>query len=115
LAILVAGGMYQMGDDQARSWSVAGTPSEIGRPLHARGADGFHVALQQRLERLLGFPFGVLRRELLHAIKCEKNLCIHGIAHGSLKKTGRERVAADEIPMVYPSDDSPSVFKTSNK
>jgi len=32
-AVLVASGVYQIGEDQARSWIVAGTPSGIGNPL----------------------------------------------------------------------------------
>ena len=32
-AVLVASGVYQIGDDQARSWIVAGIPSGIGSPL----------------------------------------------------------------------------------
>ena len=29
----MASGVYQMGEDQARSWSVVGIPSGIGSPL----------------------------------------------------------------------------------
>ena len=32
-AAFIASGVYQIGDDQARSWIVVGMPSGIGRPL----------------------------------------------------------------------------------
>ena len=47
--------------------------------LHSGSADGFHIAFQQCLERLPGFPLRVFRRKLLHAIGGEKKLGIQRI------------------------------------
>ena len=44
--------------------------------LPGRG-DALHVALEQRGERLLGLPLGVLRRQRLHAIEREQELKRH--------------------------------------
>ena len=38
---------------------------------------GFHVALERRLERLLVLPFGMTRRERLHAVQRERELKVH--------------------------------------
>ena len=46
------------------------------RPL-AAGERAFHVALEQRRERLLVLPLGMLRRERLDAVEREEELEIH--------------------------------------
>ena len=58
-----------------------GRHDDLHDAFHSRGTDGFHVASQQRLERLFGFPLRVLRGEFLDALKGEQNLGIYGIFH----------------------------------
>ena len=45
--------------------------------LLAAGERAFHVALEQRGERLLVLPLGMLRGERLHAVEREEELEIH--------------------------------------
>ena len=45
--------------------------------LVAARKSALHVALEQRGERLLGFPFRMLRRERLHAVQREEQLEVH--------------------------------------
>ena len=50
---------------------------DFGQRVFAAGERGLHVALEQRGERLLVLPLGMLRRERLHAVEREEELDIH--------------------------------------
>ena len=47
---------------------------EFDERVVTAGKRGFQIALEQRGERFLGFPFGMLRRERLHAVEREVEL-----------------------------------------
>ena len=50
---------------------------EFHERVVAAGERGFHIALEQRGERFLGLPLGMLRRERLHAVEREVELHRH--------------------------------------
>ena len=54
-----------------------GGHDDLDHRLLAAGERGFHVALEQRGERLLVLPLRMLRRERLHAVEREEELEIH--------------------------------------
>jgi len=52
-----------------RGQSRMGGHRHLDQCLLAAGEGGLEIALENRGERLLGFPFGMLRRELLDAVE----------------------------------------------
>ena len=57
---------------------------EFQERMFAAGERGFQIALEQRGERFLVLPFGVLRREHLHAVEREVQLNGSGCSHQSV-------------------------------
>ena len=76
----MARGREPVGDDLlelVRRHAGVGDRDELDQSLFAGCGQRLHVAVEHRLERLLGLPLRMLRRQRLHAVEREGELDVH--------------------------------------
>ena len=77
---VIARGREPVGDDLGElvhRHAGVGHRDQLDQALFAGRGQRLHVAVQHRLERLLGLPAGVLRRQRLDAVEHEGELDVH--------------------------------------